>query len=267
MCRKRRRATWGIISVVAVMFWITSAGLTAASSNPLDVATEYIASNDWDMALYVLDKIKTDSSDSVTRLSATVWKLVVLKSLSDADYITATLLGEARDKAYGDNKTKLSTELLKALNSAIKYGEATVPELEQLLGQNPPRKVALEFPPSYQFIIPDEGDTTQIRLDCGIFPGELAIERMTREKRSFSVPYTLEKWTGDSSLHSALFRGNVAFSLDLAKVYLALGTYFDGSTDDLEARVSRLCLEAVLRFTEDEPYCKERLEALKLLGR
>lgn len=232
----------------------------------LNIALSYVADNDWDMALYVLDKIKNESSDPQLKLKATVWKVVVLRSLAVADGITSSQLDQAYRTAYGDDKVKLCDKMIELLESVLVRGDATIPELEQLLAQGAPRKVTLEFPPPYELITEDTEDI-QILLDCGRFPGELAIKKMTSKNRSFCLPYLLEKWTGDESLYSALFKGNAVFDLDLAKVYLEMGRYFKSSTDAQKASLSRRCLEEVLRLTEDDPYCKERLEALKLLGR
>lgn len=186
--------------------------------------------------------------------------------LALADDITSSQLDQAYKKAYGDDKVKLVDKVLELLESTLARGNATVPELEQLLAQGAPRKVTLEFPPPYELITQDTEDTRRL-LDYGLFPGELAIKRMTSENRSCCLPYLLEQWTGDESLHRAFFRGNAVFDLDLAKVYLEMGRYFKGSRDAQKASLSRRCLEEVLRLTEDDPYCKERLEALKLLGR
>lgn len=66
----------------------------------LNIALSYVADNDWDMALYVLDKIKNESSDPQLKLKATVWKVVVLRSLGDR--LRNHFQGPGKGAAHGE---------------------------------------------------------------------------------------------------------------------------------------------------------------------
>lgn len=259
-----------VLQTAVLLIIILPCGLlashAAASSKPYDVAIDYVAANDWDMALYVFDKIQRESRSPGETLLVTMWKAVILKGLASAEISLGDALYSAHYNATGGDQLSFAEKSVTLYEKGIDNGNRLAAETKRLLSLCPARRLRVSFPQVYA-LPPTTADSFDFKLQCGLFPGDMAIATRARTMKSYGVMLTLEAWTGDSSLRDKLAEGKCTFEIDFAKVYVALGKFFASDEDATQAELATRCLDQVLKYTEGDPYCKERLEALKLLGR
>lgn len=267
MYKKCRRDVWRFLTVLVVLLPFILGSRVAASSTLYDVATDYVAENNWDMALYAFDRLRTDTHDPKELVLANLWTIAILKGLGDSELMIGRLLGDATEEAIGDDKGRLLDKAIELYEAGLATARRIVPLVALLLSDPPPRRLTITFPKKYSFPSDSDLDGFRAKLRVGLYPGDSAIERELRAARAACVAGVLGDWSGTEWMLTKLVEGYCFFDIDIVKVYADFGRYFEGSEDADEAQLATRCLERVLELTENEQYCKERLEALKLLGR
>ncbi|MGE5572993.1 MAG: hypothetical protein ACM3ZU_08255 [Bacteroidota bacterium] len=260
---------------LAVALCAASSLRVGAASGPFDTAMEFVATNDWDTALYALDMASRESVELGEMLRAALWKAVILRSLIEGDFVMYGMLYDGAYAATGSDKDSFQRNRKEVFNLTSTHMERLMPVIEELTAKEHRQTVAISttrpcrFPPS---------DLEQFKrmVKLGLYPGDQAVNRELQAGQAYSLPSILSQWTGMSTedILKGMIAGDLACEVDMVAVFLDLGK-LAYPKNDAEAAVltarekecGKACLEKVIELTETEPYCKERLEALKLLGR
>ncbi len=262
--------------VLLVVVICTASSLHAgAASRPFDTAMELVASNDWETALYALDLAVRELVGFDEMLRAMLWKALILRGLISDELEIHSMLVDGCYAATGSDKSSFERKRKEVFNLAADHVGLLLPVIDDLVAKEHRRAVALSITKPCQ-LPPSDLDSLRRKTSLGLYPGDHVIDKELRVGAVYAFASVLSRWTRQSeeAVVKGMLAGNLACEVDMAALLLDLGLLLYPTNDtqravaeQIEISCGKACLEKAIELTKTDPYCNERLEALRLLGR